>query len=100
MSQLVKLLRNAGRTTGRPAAGFGARQGDLRSRLVLVAALPGIDAAAAKKAIAAGADAVEVTAEHGSKASDQLKTLVAALDAPVGVAFPGALPADYDFAAL
>ena len=100
MSQLVKLLRNVGRITGRPTAGFGARQEDSRSRLVLVAALPSIDAAAARKAIAAGADAVEVAAEHSAKAADQLKALVAGVDAPVGVAFSGALPADYDFAAL
>jgi len=100
MSQLIKLLRNAGRGGGRPTAGFGARQDDSRKRLILVAALAGVDPEAAKKAIEAGADAVEVTAEHGAKALDQLKALVAAVDVPVGASFPGAVAPDFDFSAL
>ena len=100
MSQLLKLLRNVGRSSGRPTAGFGTRQEGSLKRLVLVAALPGIEPEAAKKAIAAGADAVEVTAEHGSKALDRLKALVAAVDVPVGVSFPGTVQSDFDFSAL
>jgi len=100
VSQLVRLLRNAGRVSGRPTAGFGARQEESRKRMILVAALDGADSTAAKKAIEAGADAVEIAAEHGSKALDQLKNLIAAVDAPVGVVLSGTVPADFDFHAL
>ena len=100
MSQLVKLLRNVGRVTGRPAAGFGSRSEATRKRLVLVAALPGMDAAAAMKAVEAGADVVEVAAEHGSLALDQLKALATEVEAPVGVSFAGTVPPDFDFTRL
>src|SRR5579862_644851 len=100
MSQLVRLLKNAGRVTGRPTAGFGSRQEAARKRLILVAALDSPDSAAAKKAIEAGADAVQVTAEHGSKALDQLKALLSGLEAPVGAVLTGAVPADFDFKKL
>jgi hypothetical protein len=100
MSQLVRLLKNAGRVTGRPSAGFGSRQEAPRKRLVLVAALDGIDSAAAKKAIGAGADAIEVSAPQGSKAVDQLKSLVEGVQAPVGAALAGAVAADFDFQGL
>lgn len=100
MSQLVKLLRSAGRVTGRPTAGFGARQEQPRKRLILVAAVDGFDVAAAKKAVEAGADVLEVAAEHGSKAFDQLKSFLGSVEAPVGVTLPGSVPADFDFAAL
>ncbi len=100
MSQLVKLLRNVGRASGRPSAGFGVRSEGSRGRLILVAALPGADPEAAKKAIEAGAAAIEVAAEHGAKALDQLKALVAAVDVPVGVSFPGQVAPDYDFGTL
>ncbi|HEX6513702.1 MAG TPA: hypothetical protein VF157_15470 [Chloroflexota bacterium] len=100
MSELIKLLRTAGRSTGRPTAGFGARQSEGRKRLIVVAALPGPDAEAAKKAVAGGADALEVQADPGSKASDQLKSLAAAVEAPLGVAFSGAVPPEFDFRQL
>jgi len=100
MSQLVKLLRSAGRVTGRPTAGFGARQEGAHKRLVLVGVLDSADAAAAKKAVEAGADAVEVPADHGAKAIDQLKSVISAVEAPVGVAFSGAVPVDFDFRKL
>jgi len=100
MSQLVKLLRNAGRTTGRPTAGFGSRQEGPRKKLILVAALDSADAGAAKKAIEAGADAVEVPLEPAAKAVDQVKDLVSAISAPVGVAFNGSVPPDFDFGRL
>ena len=100
MSQLVRLLRSAGRATGRPTAGFGARQENGRKRLILVAALDDASADKARKAVAAGADLVEVTGQHGSKALDQLKALVAEVDAPIGVAFDGRVPADFDFKAF
>lgn len=100
MSQLVRLLKNAGRITGRPTAGFGSRQEGPRKRLILTAALDHIDAGAAKKAIEAGADVIEVTAEHGGKALDQLKDLIKMVDVPVGVRMPGEVPPDFDFEAL
>jgi len=100
MSQLVKLLRNVGRASGRPTAGFGARQDSSRKRLLLVAALPSADVAGAKKALEAGADALEIAAEHGPKALDALKALCAAVEAPVGVAFSGGLDAGFDFSGL
>jgi hypothetical protein len=59
-----------------------------------------MDPEAAKKAVAAGADAIEVTAEHGPKALDQLKAVLAAVEVPVGVSFPGSVQPDFDFAAL
>src|SRR5438067_7402810 len=96
MSQLVRLLKNAGRVSGRPTAGFGSRQEGARKRLVLVAALDGPDTAAAKKAIAAGADVVEVPAQSG-KSLDQVKSLVGAVNAPVGMRLEGDLSADFDF---
>lgn len=100
MSQLVKLLRSAGRVTSRPTAGFGSRQEGARKRLVLVGVLDGMDAAAAKKAIEAGADALEVVAEHGDKALDQLKKVIDAVSAPVGVSFAESIPLDFDFKRL
>ncbi len=100
MSQLVKLLRSAGRVTGRPTAGFGARQEESRRRLVLIAALDSADVSAAKKAVEAGADVVEVTAEHGAKALDSLKELLASIEAPVGAVLPGTVPSNFDFKAL
>jgi hypothetical protein len=100
MSQLVKLLRSVGRSTGRPTAGFGARSEDSRKRLALIAALSGADAGTAKSALEAGADAVEVVVEHGSKALDQLKALVEAVSAPVGVSFSGSIPPGFDFRKL
>jgi hypothetical protein len=100
MSQLVKLLRSVGRSTGRPTAGFGARSQDSRKRLALIAALSGADAGTAKSALEAGADAVEVVVEHGSKALDQLKALVEAVSAPVGVSFSGSIPPGFDFRKL
>lgn len=100
MSQLVKLLRNAGRVSSRPTAGFGARQEDSRKKMIVVAALDSAEAAAAKMAVEAGADALEITAEHGSKMLDQLKSLISAVEAPVGVAMTGAVPVDFDFRKL
>jgi len=98
MSQLVKLLRGAGRVTGRPTAGFGARQ-EGRQRLILVAALDGPDTAAAKKAVEAGADVLELPLTD-AKSADRLKDLAKAVEAPVGVALTGALAPDFDFAKL
>ncbi|HLQ31110.1 MAG TPA: hypothetical protein VK457_00335 [Chloroflexota bacterium] len=98
MSQLVKLLRGAGRVTGRPTAGFGARQ-EGRQRLFLVAALDGPDTAAAKKAVEAGADVLELPLTD-AKSADRLKDLAKAVEAPVGVALTGALAPDFDFAKL
>jgi hypothetical protein len=100
VSQLVKLLRNAGRATGRPTAGFGARQEASKKRLILVAALDGFDVAAAKKAIAAGADVIEVAGDAGGNVAEQLKALVEGADAPVGVSFSGGVAADFDFRPL
>jgi hypothetical protein len=100
MSQLVKLLRSAGRATGRPTAGFGSRQDSGRKRLILVAALDDTSLDKARKAVAAGADAVEAPTQHGGKAMEQLKALVAGLEVPVGAALGGGLPGDLDLKAL
>ncbi|HLY64219.1 MAG TPA: hypothetical protein VKU60_01695, partial [Chloroflexota bacterium] len=62
--------------------------------------LDGPDAAAARKAIEAGADALEVPAQHGGKALDQLKGLIESVPAPVGVGLSGPVVADFDFHAL
>jgi len=87
MSQLVKLLRSAGRATGRPTAGFGSRsQESAKKRLILIASLAKADAAAAKAAFAAGADLVEVV---GGVSAADLKALTGAVDGPVGIAFSG-----------
>ena len=97
MSQLVKLLRSAGRATGRPTAGFGARsQEGAKKRLILIASLAKPDAAAAKAAFAAGADLVEVA---GGVSAADLKELTAAVDGPVGIAFSGGVVSS-DFSAL
>jgi len=97
MSQLIRLLKSAGRTTGRPTAGFGTGRGPARRRLILIAALDGADAAAAKKAIEAGADAVEVPGPSSGKTLDQIKSLVTGVPAPIGVSFAGGLAANFDF---
>ncbi|MDE3076703.1 MAG: hypothetical protein KGJ86_14895 [Chloroflexota bacterium] len=103
MSQLVKLLKNAGRATGRPTAGFGARSQEApRRRLVLIAALDGPDIDAARAAIEAGADVVEipVRADAGDKDLVAVGELIAELPVPVGVAVPGSVPAGFDARAL
>lgn len=95
MSQLVKLLRDAGRSSGRPTAGFGARSQEARrKRIILVAALEGPDLARAKAAAEAGADAVEVSTNKN------VNELAAALAVPVGLCLSGALPATFDFRAM
>lgn len=97
MSQLVKLLRSAGRSSGRPTAGFGMRgQDSARKRLILIASLAKADLASAKAAFAAGADLVEIAA--GPDAA-KLKELTAGVDGPVGLAFSGAV-ASGTFSAL
>ena len=96
MSQLVKLLRSAGRSSGRPTAGFGTRGQDSgRKRLIVVAALDSADAGKARAAFQAGADAVEIP--YRVKLPD-LKDLTAA--GPVGLSFSGSVPGDFDFRAL
>jgi hypothetical protein len=97
MSQLVKMLRSAGRATGRPTAGFGSRNQDSgKKRLILIAALAKPDVAAAKAAFAAGADLVEVAA--GIEVA-KLKELTSSVDGPLGIAFGGGV-ASGDFSAL
>ncbi|GEM_PF-2941297 len=100
MSQLVKLLRTAGRSTGRPAAGFGTHQETARKRLIVVAVLETAAVDKARQALEAGADAVEVVFDRGKGAVAKLKELAAALDAPVGAVLPGAVERDFNFAEL
>jgi len=101
VSQLVKALREAGRSGGRPTAGFGARsQTADRKRVVLVGALAAADGAKVKAAFEAGADAVEITLEPSAAALAKVKDVASSASGPVGIAFNGAIPADFDVTVL
>ena len=91
MSQLVKLLRAAGRASGRSTAGFGARtQEQQKKRILLFAAVPSGDSETARAAVTAGADAIEVSAASLSKVAGLAETI----SVPIGVNFSGGNAAD------
>ena len=94
MSELVRLLRSAGRATTRATAGFGARTRESKRRLVLIASLPALDAAMARQAAADGADVLEVPLTAHDPSS--LRAFIEGLDLPVGGTIAGALPPTFD----
>ncbi|MHB8618682.1 MAG: hypothetical protein ACYDAG_03785 [Chloroflexota bacterium] len=102
MSALARLLKTARRGTGRPSAGFGARQQDGgRKRLVLIATLPAADPRQAQAAVEAGADALEVPlADLSEAALEGARKVAEAVSVPVGVSLSGRVDAGFDVKSL
>lgn len=102
MSQLIKLLKNAGKASSRPSAGFGARsQEPPRKKLVLIAALSAPDVAEARKAVEDGADAIEFPYDPGAPAAGEaIVELTEAVSVPVGAAISGTVSKGFDVKAL
>jgi len=97
VSQLIKLLKNAGKASGRPSAGFGARGPEApRKKLVLIATLSSISAAEARKAVDNGADAIEFPFDPASSSAAAIAEVTEAVSVPVGAAISGSVPGSFD----